>query len=356
MQTLLITTQTVDSSDANLGFFVRWIEEFAKHASRVTVICLEEGEHHLPENVSVLSLGKEKLEIRNCLPAHGAQAGKLEILRRAAYIFRFLRYIWSERRNYDAVFAHMNPEYVLLGGIFWRFLGKKIGFWYTHKSKRLLRLALPLLHRVFTPSRGSFPISSRKVRIVGHVIDTELFSPKTGREPRHHPPVILSDTRITPSKHVERTLEISKELKKRGVEHVVRVIGAAITKEDMGYEKRLRERVRGENLPILFIGGVPFERVPDYYGQADLFINHSNVGALNKTALQAMSMNIPVLTSNESYRGILPDEDIVPADPVLFAQRIQTRLSKPSLVSYRERVEREHSLEKLIPKILHYYA
>lgn len=325
---------------------MRWIEEFAKHLAHVTVICLEEGNHHLPSNVSVHSLGKGELEIGNW---------KLGILRRTFYAFRFVQYVWSERRNYDAVFVHMNPEYVLLGGVLWRLFQKQVGFWYTHQSERFLRSALLFVDHVFTPSKDSFPIQTEKARIVGHGVDTELFLPRA-RSSTGNPSIILSDTRLTPSKHVEQTLELSKELLKRGVAHTIQIIGAAITEKDREYEKLLLARVRTERLPVSFIGGVPFRQVPDYYGKADVFINHANVGALNKTVLQAMSMNIKVFTSNESYRGILPDAEILPENPDVFADSIQLYLRNPSLVSYRERILRDHSLQALIPKILNYYV
>src|SRR3989344_624291 len=343
---LLIITQKVDSSDHNLGFFVRWIEEFAKHCASVTVICLENGNYHLLNNIRVLSLGKEGLKIND---------KGLRILLKLQYALRFLRYIVFERKNYDGVFVHMNPEYVLLGGLLWRLLRKQVGFWYTHKSKRLLQSALIFIDHVFTPSLGSFPIMTKKERIVGHGIDTKLFLPRASGRTPGSPPIILSDTRLTPSKHVERTIEISRELQKLGVRHFFNIIGAPITEEDMAYEKRLREEISKENLPVAFIGGVPFALVPDYYGKANLFINHSNVGALNKTVLQAMSMNIPVLTSNESYRGILPDDAIVQETPNAFAKKIQAFLTNPILVSYREQILQEHSLQALIPKILHSY-
>ena len=53
---LLICTQAVDVNDPILGFFVRWIEEFAKHCEKVTVICLRKGEYTLPQNVHVHAL------------------------------------------------------------------------------------------------------------------------------------------------------------------------------------------------------------------------------------------------------------------------------------------------------------
>ena len=86
---LLVITQKVDRNDPVLGFFHRWIEEFAKHCEKVTVICLEMREHRLPINVRVLSLGKEQ------------NKSKLK------YIFRFYRYIWQERNNYD---VHRNTN------------------------------------------------------------------------------------------------------------------------------------------------------------------------------------------------------------------------------------------------------
>src|SRR3989344_232174 len=111
---LLIVTQKVDKKDPILGFFHRWIEEFAKNFEKVTVVCLEKGEYNLPTNVKVLSLGKEERRSK------------------AEYISRFYRYIWQERKNYDAVFVHMNQEYVLLGWKFWKLWGKKIFLWRNH--------------------------------------------------------------------------------------------------------------------------------------------------------------------------------------------------------------------------------
>ena len=343
---LLIVTQKVDVSDSNLGFFMHWIEEFAKHSSHITVVCLQEGEHHFLGNVSVRSLGKEKTElgIRN----H-------ELWKRIKYAWRFVRSILQLRNRYDAVFVHMNPEYVLLGGMLWKLLRKKVGFWYTHQSDRFLRSALIFVDHVFTPSLDSFPIPTKKTRIVGHGVDTEIFTPRKEHSPGSSL-VILSDTRLTPSKHVEETLNISEALLKRKVAHSVQIIGVAITDKDREYEKQLRDAVQKKHLPISFLGGVSFELVPDYYREADIFINHANVGALNKTVLQAMAINLPIVTSNESYRGILPDEALVPQDPDAFAERIVAYVRTPFSVSYRDRILRDHSLEALIPKILHYYA
>ena len=80
---LLILTQAVDRSDSNLAFFHSWVEAFAARCDTVTVVCLREGEHALPANVRVLSLGKER--------------GTFRITR----LFLFFRYIISRKREYD---------------------------------------------------------------------------------------------------------------------------------------------------------------------------------------------------------------------------------------------------------------
>ena len=107
---LLIITQKVDKNDAILGFFHRWIEEFSKNVESVVVICLYKGSYSLPENVKVLSLGKEFKQSRT------------------KYLFRFYKFIWQERNNYDNVFVHMNQVYVLLGGLVWKMFKNKLVF------------------------------------------------------------------------------------------------------------------------------------------------------------------------------------------------------------------------------------
>ena len=134
---LLIVTQKVDQNDSVLGFFLSWLIEFSKHFEKLTVICLEKGEYNLPDNVKVYSLGKEiesKLQITN-----------YKLLIRFNRIIKFYRLIWQNRKNYDTVFVHMNPEYIVLAGWLWKMMNK-------------------LISLLVRPSRGALAIkSSRKI-------------------------------------------------------------------------------------------------------------------------------------------------------------------------------------------------
>src|SRR3989344_7222649 len=93
MKKLLIITQKVDRTDSNLGFFHRWIEEFANYAD-IAVIASFVGEHRFSSNVRVYSLGKE--------------CGVPRIGR----IVNFWKLFARHSRRADAIFFHMIPEFV----------------------------------------------------------------------------------------------------------------------------------------------------------------------------------------------------------------------------------------------------
>ena len=52
-------TQSLDQNDKVLGFFHSWVEAFAKACEQVTIIALRVGACALPNDVWMLSLGKE---------------------------------------------------------------------------------------------------------------------------------------------------------------------------------------------------------------------------------------------------------------------------------------------------------
>ncbi|KKQ83638.1 MAG: Type II secretory pathway, ATPase PulE/Tfp pilus assembly pathway, ATPase PilB, partial [Candidatus Woesebacteria bacterium GW2011_GWA1_38_8] len=239
---LLVLTQKVDKNDSILGFFHRWIEEFAKHSEHVIVVTLEEGKHDLPKNVSVYSLGKEK------------GASKVKIL------FTFYLLVFNLRHRYDAVFVHMNPEYVVLGGLLWRLLGKRVSLWYTHKSVDLkLRVAKLFANIIFTASKESFRVQTNKLHVVGHGIDTDFFSPdlNVARGDWY-----LSVGRLMPSKdHRMAIVEAKNDGKK------LRIAGAGPELKD------LEAFAHSLGAQVEFLGGMTQGALRDEYRKAALLIH-----------------------------------------------------------------------------------
>lgn len=292
---LLICTQAVDRNDPVLGFFHRWVEEFAKHCEQVEVICLRKGDYAFPQNVKVYSLGKEKNN------------------NRLARWLRALRYIVVLRNQYDTVFVHMNPEYVLLGGWFWRLSGKKIALWYTHKNVDIkLRIAEKFADVVFTASHESFRLASKKVRVMGHGIDTDFFTPDPSVV---HGGWALSVGRLTKSKRHDLAIRAAVQ---EGV--ALRVAGEGPER------KNLEHLARELKADVQFLGGLTQAQLRDEYRQAAYLIHTSETGSLDKVVLEALACGLPVRTSNPALKALES------ADPTY--------------------VREHHSLQKLIPAII----
>ena len=337
MTKLLIITQKVDKNDDILGFFHQWIIEFAKKCEKVVVVCLEFGEYDLPENVKVLSLGKE--EKPNCYIA------------KLLYCWNFYKYIWKERDNYDCVLVHMNPEYVVLGGIPWKLLRKKIYLWYTHKSVNLwLRLAENLADKIFTASEKSFRLTSNKIIVTGHGIDVSKFKtpPRTrtssvqGKNSKFK---IITVGRISKSKNVDKLAEAGEILKKRNFNFELKIAGGPATEEDKVYFEKLKGRAN-------FVGPIPNKDIPEFYKEGDLFVNLSDTGSLDKAVLEAMASGLLVLTSNEAFKEILPSRNFVNNDPMDIAEKIILLSKEDPNPELREYVIKNHNLNNLIDKLL----
>ena len=307
-QRLLMTTQIVDLDDPYLGFAHRWIEELAKHYESIEVICLKEGRHALPHNVRVHSLGKE----------HGVS--------RAAYVWRFLGYIWKLRRAYDAVFVHMNQEYVLLGGLYWRLSGKRVYLWRNHYvGNWLTNIAVAISTKVFCTSTHSYTARFKKTTLMPVGVDTDLFSPQRSTDRRHHS--ILSLGRVAPSKNVHVLIEALGLLKKQEVDFAATICGPV---SDPVYIEQLEKRARnlGIGHMIQWRGGVSHDKTPAVYTAHEIFVNLSKSGMYDKTIFEAAASGSLVLTTSRDFSTLVDKRLILNTDtPEEVAEKLRVLLS-----------------------------
>lgn len=318
---LLIFTQKVDINDPVLGFFHRWIEEFSKHFEKISVVCLYKGKYDLPENVEVYSLGKEE--------------GKSKV----TYIYRFYKYIFTLK--YDSVFVHMNQVYVILGGLCWRLMGKKIGFWYTHSEVSMsLKFAEKLVNNIFTASEKSFRLKSKKINVMGHAIDTDYFVP--GVREKNGILNIVTVGRISPTKNYDVLIDAVGLLKK---DFRLKIIGSAGTPEQEEYFQKLQKRAGDK---IVFVGAVPHSEILTYLQEADVFVNMSDTGSLDKAVLEAMSVGLPIITSNEAFEIFDGVEMFEKNNSSDLASKLESDLSG----YLREIVVRDHGIKKTIQEIV----
>jgi len=180
------------------------------------------------------------------------------------YALRFWRLL-GKVPAYDAVFVHMNPEYIVLAGWWWRLAGKKVSLWYTLKSVNLkLRVAVLFANFVFTASSESFRLATSKVRVVGHGIDTELFALRPQRPADLR---IATFGRIAPSKRLIEMLGGLDTLQVRGAPFAFDIAGAPVMEEDKAYEERLWDEVKKRPYAnsVKLAGVVPYRELPAWY-------------------------------------------------------------------------------------------
>lgn len=346
---LLIITQTVNQSDPVLGFMQRWIAEFALQCEQTTVLCLNKGAYDLHKTVRVFSMGKERR------------------ISRFLYLYNFFKIIIQERSAYDAVFVHMNQIYVVLGGIIWRLLGKKICLWYAHGHVPFsLRLAEKFVNRIFTSTNSGCRLASKKIRVIGQGIDTKYFVPGIKREQSDVFHIVVVG-RISPVKDYETLLRAAAQLKMAVSRMQVTIVGGVGTLEQAEYVIKLNRLVSelGIGPLIQFIGPCVHQETMRWFQRADVFVNTSHTGSLDKAILEAMACGVPVLTCNEAGRSILGEHDAT----LLFEKKNVGQLVERLIALYRigpiERdrigehlrniVVRDHGIESFVQKILTTY-
>jgi glycosyltransferase involved in cell wall biosynthesis len=345
---LLITTQAVDLDDPVLAFFHRWIEEFAKNAEHVHVICLKEGRHNLPKNVSVHSLGKPS-------SAKASKGKEIRLLMRVKYIFHLYRYVFSLRKEYDTVFVHMNPEYLVTAGWLWKKLGKKVSLWYIHpKVSPWLEKGMKHVDVVFSASEESFPLKSTKLIPTGLGVDTNFFSPAPllrAVEMR-----LMCTARIAPVKRVECIIDAVAELSRRSVPVMFDYYGEELPR-DKEYADSMRKRA--EPISIWnFRGKASFEAIRDAYRTHDVHINATDTGSFDKAVFEGMACGCITIASNKALKNVLPRELIFDeGDAKSLANAIEkvVRLPEEDKRALSEKMRKlaveRYSLEALIMRI-----
>jgi glycosyltransferase involved in cell wall biosynthesis len=340
---LLICTQKIDRNDPILGFFHLWVEEFSKYYEQVSVICLEKGDFNLPKNVSVYSLGKE--------------SGKSII----KYVYNFYHLIFKLRKNYDSVFVHMNPEYVCLGGLVWKFFNKKIGLWYTHREINLkLRIAEMFSDTIFTASKESFKLPSRKLQVVGHGIDTKKF------------PILISDFslplsilhlgRITKIKNIEVIAQVTKNLIDNRINiKELRLVGTPITNEDKEYKKFLQNLFGKLNISNL-VNWDESNSDKDTFSVSTVSINSAPDGGMDKAVLASLAVEKPTFVSNQAFKNVFSEYwemfSYPYKDSNLLTKKIENFINlnieeKTKILSILgNKIRTEYGVEVLIKKIV----
>jgi glycosyltransferase involved in cell wall biosynthesis len=322
---LVVVTQRVDPDDPALGATVPMLRALAARVDELVVLTLVSREAGLPANVRVKKI-----------------AAPSQLLRGA----RFAAALAPELRTRPvAVLAHMSPIYAVLAAPLVRPLRIPLLLWFTHwRSSQLLRAAERVSTRVLTVDRTSFPFASPKVTPIGHGIDVEALLCVAQEDTLR----LLALGRTSPAKGLDTIVDAARMA---GVELELR--GPSLTDEERAYRDAL---------------GVPVEppvarrEIAGVYAAAGALVNNMRSGALDKVVFEAAGSCLPVLVSNPGFdalvEGIDPSLRFPQDDAQALAERIRALVEAGPEArarigrELRERVERDHSVDRWAERVL----
>lgn len=302
---LLVITQKVDKDDDGaLGFVHNWIRVFSEKVNCINVICLMKGKVDL--SFPILSLGKED--------------GKT----RLTYVVKLYTYLFRLHNSYDTVFVHMNVEYILLAGLWWKLTGKKIILWYNHTyGSWKVRLAMRFADILCHTSPYAFTAGTTKSRRMPAGIDVELYKRDLGVTVKENS--ILSLGRIAPVKNLDVLIKAALVLDSEGVPFTLNIYGEALSKDKI-YEdelKRLAIPLLQKN-KVYFGGKIENWKTPKLYSEHAVFVNLTPRGNYDKTILEALACESLSVVSSDAFNDVLSEFTFKEEDPVDLARVIKS--------------------------------
>ena len=343
---LLYITAYCDPNHPYAPHVFAWAREMARHCEHIDLIALQ-ASGQPAGNVSVHSLGQD--------------LGRGRAERR----WRFFRLLSRLVPRCDVVFCQFSPSFALGAWPFARLHGKPSVLWYAHGAvPRRLRLAERVVDKILTSSADGCRLESAKVVVVGQGIDTDAFVPAP--QVRRRPLTVLSVGRLSPIKRFQDLIAAAEILARSGQDAQIRVriVGTPPNDAARRYAEELRQQVSKVHLSrvVEFAGPVRYADMPACYQDADVMVNLSETGSMDKVVLEAMSCGLVVLSTNEAYAGLLGRYDprlvLEKRDVPLLAERLRwLRGVPPSERSalgcrLRQAVVAGHSLDRLARRMV----
>jgi glycosyltransferase involved in cell wall biosynthesis len=261
----------------------------------------------------------------------------------------------------------MNPVYLVLAGWYWKFLGKKVFLWYTHRQTDLkLRIATFFTNRVFTASPEGFQLTTKKKTVLGHGINLERFNRSPKKKSGDTYFKIVHVGRITPIKNIDVLIEAVYLLKKKNIPVRLSLVGPATTPQETKEKDHLIELIKRYTLQaqVDFLGGISFEKLPEVFQKADISVNLAPTGGMDKAVLESLASATPALFSNKAFYALygsyaselfFTERDVNSLCIGLEAFWVKSNEEKERMGNLLQQwVREEHNLSKLIKKIYTY--
>ena len=127
-----------------------------------------------------------------------------------------------------------------------------------------------------------YHVDPERIRVIPNYVDTELFSPRPGEEPR--PGRLLFIGRVALQKNPQALLQALV-----GLPVELMMVGSGPLEED------LRRQAAALGIKVRFLGNLPHRRLPELMAQAQIFVMPSRYEGHPKALIEAMSAGMAVI-------------------------------------------------------------
>ena len=158
-----------------------------------------------------------------------------------------------------------------------------------------------------------------RIELVRCGVDTERFHPRARRKNVEGTtlPMLLCVGRLVAAKGQNVLLRASAQLHQRGLPHTLTIVGTGPDEEGL----KANAEVIGIAEHVKFTGGLPPAEVHQHFSHADLFVLPSFAEGIPVVLMEAMAMEIPVIST--AIAGI----------PELIEDRVSGRIVPPASVN-----------------------
>ena len=328
MTRIFFVTQRVDPRHPTLGATAAMVRALAARVDEIVVFAASASPGALPANARFRSF-----------------AGPAQALRGARFEAALAREL--ARGRPAALLAHMSPVYAVLAAPLLRPLRVPVLLWFTQqRAGPLLERAARTVDVILSVDERSVPVSSAKVRAIGHGIDTSVFV-CTGRH-EGAPLRLLSLGRYSEAKGHDLALRALRRLLDEGVDAELAVHGEEATPNDVHVRTRLAALAQELGLGrARLLDAVPRPDVPALLAETDVLVNATHGMSADKVVFEALASCVPVVAASPVFDSLLPsglrfpDGDV---DALANAVRAAAVLPDEERRRLRRRVEDEHSV------------
>jgi glycosyltransferase involved in cell wall biosynthesis len=350
-ESILIINYAMDSNDPIFSHQFEAVEEISKYFRNVFVITGKLQSRSTNENITIYSTNwKENSNRKN--------------------IKNFLKIYFKimNDNNPTNVFSHMTAVQSGLICLHTWLKRKKHYLWYAHASNNIfLILNYLFLDGFVTSTKGSFPFRTKKLRIIGQAINSDVFSKtkEINYDLKNRKSLKLVHIgRFDKSKNIDLIISSALKSQTKNKKFEFTQIGEPSNFDNINYYKAISNKYKKEikDNVIKINANINRKQVPFILSNYDIFI-HAFEGSLDKSVVEATLLEMPVVTINKEYinefggwnkninniAGIKLDEELnflLSLDEESIRKEIQKRK--------KIAIER-HSLDKWASKISNLY-